>query len=113
MLLEDLVAAEYGLDEVRIGAQDLFGIFRVRSCQEDQVHDGFQRIIDLVGDRRCHAPSSGDLLGLKEGCFARRLADTSCNTFDALTMLPESSRTGEMLSKMLIHLPLFVRRTVS
>ena len=48
---------------------DLFGVVCVGFGEVDEVHDGFEGVVDLVGDRGCHSAGGGDLLGLDEGGF--------------------------------------------
>ena len=45
---------------------DLFGIGGLLAGEEEQVHDGFERVVDLVGDGGGHSAGGGDLLRLEQ-----------------------------------------------
>ena len=45
---------------------DLAGIGGLLAGEEDEVHDGFERVVDLVGDGGGHSAGGGDLFCLKQ-----------------------------------------------
>jgi hypothetical protein len=95
-LLRDMGDASKFLFSGRKIVQSVF-VGNLRTKQIQQIHDCFQRIINLVRNGRCHTSSAAIFSACSRGCSMRFRSEISRRILEAPIMLPRSSFTGEIV----------------